>query len=289
MGPVQPLRAHRFRRANSANTRPSMRPPATSTRGFMPLVSDGADAVSATAAAFGATSLAPRARCRYGAARCRLLWCSAGCSKTCVFAAEVADRSAMGLDPSSRGLALEAMDMSSAVPVAAHARTQEPAKPASVRVSASAGTCLSCILQWRLTRSKRALMQEQLEAEFWFEAMQSKYKVMPGLEHYTCVIAAMTRVVRLEDADSIGSTMPCKPDAAAWRTLLTGCVVHCKVDMPVVMGQRLLEIDPNDGSSYVMLANVYSAAGRKDGVPEAGTAMRDRGVRIQKRRRSKLD
>ncbi|KAM0916455.1 hypothetical protein ACQ4PT_010174 [Festuca glaucescens] len=263
MGPVQPLRAHRFRRANSANTRPSMRPPATSTRGFMPLVSDGADAVSATAAAFGATSLAPRARCRYGAARCRLLWCSAGCSKTCVFAAEVADRSAMGLDPSSRGLALEAMDMSSAVPVAAHARTQEPAKPASVR--------------------------EQLEAEFWFEAMQSKYKVMPGLEHYTCVIAAMTRVVRLEDADSIGSTMPCKPDAAAWRTLLTGCVVHCKVDMPVVMGQRLLEIDPNDGSSYVMLANVYSAAGRKDGVPEAGTAMRDRGVRIQKRRRSKLD
>lgn len=84
---------------------------------------------------------------------------------------------------------------------------------------------------------------------------------------------------RLEDEESIACTMSCKPDAAVWRMILTGCVVHHKADMAGVMGQRLLEIDPKDDSAFVMLANVYSAAGRKDEVAEAWTAMRDRGVR----------
>uniref|UniRef100_A0A0E0MLT2 DYW domain-containing protein n=1 Tax=Oryza punctata TaxID=4537 RepID=A0A0E0MLT2_ORYPU len=117
------------------------------------------------------------------------------------------------------------------------------------------------------------------KAEFWLDEMQSKYKVRPGLEHYTSVVGAMARVGCLEDAESIARTMPCKPDAAVWRTLLTGCVVHRKVDMARVMGQRLLEIDPNDDSAYVMLANVYSAAGRTDEVAGAWITMRDRGVR----------
>lgn len=117
------------------------------------------------------------------------------------------------------------------------------------------------------------------DAEFWLEAMQLKYNVKPDLAHYTCVVGAMARVGRLEDADSIVCTMPCKPDAAVWRTLLAGCVVHHKADMAGVMGQRLLEIDPKDDSAYVMLANVYSAAGRSDDVAEAWTAMRDHGVR----------
>ncbi|KAL5210525.1 hypothetical protein ABZP36_006148 [Zizania latifolia] len=119
------------------------------------------------------------------------------------------------------------------------------------------------------------------EAEFWLEEMQSKYKVKPGLVHYTCVVGAMARVGRLEDAENIAHTMPlpCKPDAVVCRTLLTGCVVHRKVDMSGLMAQRLLEIDPNNDSAYVMLPNVYSAAGRTDEVADAWTAMRDRGVR----------
>ncbi|KAL5219506.1 hypothetical protein ABZP36_020190 [Zizania latifolia] len=52
-----------------------------------------------------------------------------------------------------------------------------------------------------------------------------------------------------------------------------------KVDMAGLMGQQAKEIDPNDDSAYVVLANFYSAAGRTDEVVGAWTAMRDRGVR----------
>jgi pentatricopeptide repeat protein len=117
------------------------------------------------------------------------------------------------------------------------------------------------------------------EAEFWLGEMKSKYNLKPGLEHYTSVVGAMARMGRLDDAKSVACTMPCKPDAAVWRTLLMGCVVHRKVDMAEAMGQRLLEIVPNDDSAYVMLANIYSAAGKMDEVAKAWTAMRDRGVR----------
>ncbi|KAF8780067.1 hypothetical protein HU200_001718 [Digitaria exilis] len=117
------------------------------------------------------------------------------------------------------------------------------------------------------------------EAEFWLEAMQSKYNMKPGLEHYTCVVGAMARAGRLEDAESVACTMPCKPDAAVWRTLLIASVIHRKVDMAESMGKRLLDINPKDDSTYVMLANVYSAAGKKDEEAVAWTAMRDYGVR----------
>ncbi|GJN30253.1 hypothetical protein PR202_gb18544 [Eleusine coracana subsp. coracana] len=117
------------------------------------------------------------------------------------------------------------------------------------------------------------------DAEFWLEAMRSKYNLKPGLEHYTCVVGAMARVGRLEDANSVACTMPCKPDAAVWRTLLMGCVVHRRVHMAESMGQKLLEIDANDDSAYVMLANIYSSAGKMDEMAKAWTTMRDRGVR----------
>jgi hypothetical protein len=55
--------------------------------------------------------------------------------------------------------------------------------------------------------------------------------------------------------------MPCKPDAAVWRTLLMGCVVHSKVGVAESMGQHLLYINFKNDSTHVMLANVYSAAG----------------------------
>jgi pentatricopeptide repeat protein len=77
------------------------------------------------------------------------------------------------------------------------------------------------------------------EAEFWLGEMKSKYNLKPGLEHYTSVVGAMARMGRLDDAKSVACTMPCKPDAAVWRTLLMGCVVHRKVDMAEAMGQRL--------------------------------------------------
>ncbi|CAL9753413.1 unnamed protein product [Musa acuminata subsp. burmannicoides] len=117
------------------------------------------------------------------------------------------------------------------------------------------------------------------ESERWIELMTSRYGVVPGLEHYTCLVGVMARVGRLVDAERLALTMPCEPDAAVWRTLLSGSVVHHAVDMATVAGRRLLELDHRDDSAYVMLANIYSSTGKKDETAKVWTEMRDHGVK----------
>ncbi|KAJ6843154.1 pentatricopeptide repeat-containing protein, mitochondrial [Iris pallida] len=122
------------------------------------------------------------------------------------------------------------------------------------------------------------------ETERWLGLMGSRYGVEPGIEHYTCLVGAMARVGKLAEAEKLALEMPFEADAAVWRTLLTGCVVYRDVELGRRVGQRLLERNPQDDSTYVMLANIYSAAGRKNEMAGVWTLMRDRGVRKERGR-----
>ncbi|XP_042514644.1 pentatricopeptide repeat-containing protein At4g33170-like [Macadamia integrifolia] len=117
------------------------------------------------------------------------------------------------------------------------------------------------------------------EVRKWLNAMKLDYGLEPGIEHYTCVVGAMARAGQLEEAKHLAMTMPFKPDAAVWRTLLSSCAVHCAADIAWVVGQRLLELDPQDDSAYAILANVHAAAGRWEEVAQVRKQMKDRRVR----------
>ncbi|MQM12546.1 hypothetical protein Taro_045465 [Colocasia esculenta] len=117
------------------------------------------------------------------------------------------------------------------------------------------------------------------ETERWLTSMSAEHGMSPGLEHYTCLVGAKARVGQLEEAQRVALAMPFEPDAAVWRTLLSACVAHGEAGLGQAAGRRLLELDPQDDSAYVMLANVYTAAGRRDEVARLWTAMRERGVK----------
>ncbi|XVF28527.1 hypothetical protein REPUB_Repub15cG0037300 [Reevesia pubescens] len=117
------------------------------------------------------------------------------------------------------------------------------------------------------------------EAETWLKRMKLEYGIEPGLEHYTCLVGALGRAGRLVDAENITQTMPLKPDAAVWRSLLSSCAHHGAADMASRMARRLLNLDPNDDSAYMIAANVLSVAGRWDEVAEMRKLMKDRRVK----------
>ncbi|KAK9143988.1 hypothetical protein Syun_013388 [Stephania yunnanensis] len=117
------------------------------------------------------------------------------------------------------------------------------------------------------------------ECENWIRRMSLEYNVEPGIEHYTCVIGALARAGRLEEAEKLAMTMPYEPDSAVWRTMLSACVVQGETEMASKMGRLLLENDPKDDSAFVILAKVHSVAGRMDEMAEVWKAMRDRRVR----------
>lgn len=116
------------------------------------------------------------------------------------------------------------------------------------------------------------------------DLMHSHYRLEPRIEHYTCLVGAMARVGQLEDAESFVRTMPFKPDAAMWRTLLSGCMVHSSVELGEKVAQQLIELNLRDESAYVILANIYSAVGRKDEMAEVWVEMRDQRVKKERGR-----
>ncbi|KAM0062701.1 putative tetratricopeptide-like helical domain superfamily, DYW domain-containing protein [Helianthus debilis subsp. tardiflorus] len=118
------------------------------------------------------------------------------------------------------------------------------------------------------------------ETEHWFNKMKVEYKLEPWIEHYTCLVGAMGRAGRLEEAKNIALTMPNhKADAAMWRSLLTVSAHHGNVEMVKEMSQRLQELDPQDDSAYVIAANAFSGAGRLNEVQEVRKLMRERRVK----------
>ncbi|KAI4365369.1 hypothetical protein MLD38_021358 [Melastoma candidum] len=118
-----------------------------------------------------------------------------------------------------------------------------------------------------------------VDTECWLMQMRNVYGLEPSLEHYTCLIRVMGYVGRFEDAKRIVREMQFEPDAAIWRSLLMACGHHGKADMARTMADRILALDPNDESAYVILARIYSCARRWDEVAEVRKMMRDRGVK----------
>lgn len=117
------------------------------------------------------------------------------------------------------------------------------------------------------------------DIEQWFAQMRAVYGLEPRLEHYNCLISAMARAGRLEDAHSLAMAMPFEPDAVMWRSLLMACRYQGDVDKARMMAKRLLELDPSDDSAYVIASNALSTAGKWDEVAELRREMKDRRVR----------
>ncbi|KAL7124156.1 hypothetical protein ABFS83_14G029000 [Erythranthe nasuta] len=118
-----------------------------------------------------------------------------------------------------------------------------------------------------------------IETEMWLNKMKLDYKLNPWIEHYTCLIGAMGRFGRLEEAKKVASTMPYEPDAAVYRVLLSSCANNGNADSAWGLAEKLWEIEPNDDSAYVILSNVYAGASMWEEVKKVWKMMRERGVR----------
>ncbi|KAL1535223.1 hypothetical protein AAHA92_31305 [Salvia divinorum] len=117
------------------------------------------------------------------------------------------------------------------------------------------------------------------ETEIWLNRMKQEYGLEPSIEHYTCLVGAMGKAGKLEEAEKVALTMPYKPDAALWRVLLSICADQRNPQVAWRMSEKLLEINPNDDSAYVILANTFASAARWEEVKKVWTMMRDNGVR----------
>ncbi|XP_073052595.1 pentatricopeptide repeat-containing protein At5g42450, mitochondrial-like [Primulina eburnea] len=97
-------------------------------------------------------------------------------------------------------------------------------------------------------------------------------------EHYACMIDLLSRSGRFREAEIFIHDLPFDPGIGFWKALLGGCQIHSNLELGEVAARKILELEPGDVSSYVMLSNAHSAAGRWRSVVKIRHEMREKGL-----------
>ncbi|KAF8109607.1 hypothetical protein N665_0094s0073 [Sinapis alba] len=105
-----------------------------------------------------------------------------------------------------------------------------------------------------------------------------QYNVKPNLKHYSCLVDLLSRSGNLEEAETTVMSMPFSPDGAIWGTMLSSCMTHEEYEMGIRMAELAVGSDPQNDGYYIMLANMYSAAGKWDEAERAREMMKESGV-----------
>ncbi|CDY63893.1 BnaA01g34590D [Brassica napus] len=105
-----------------------------------------------------------------------------------------------------------------------------------------------------------------------------QYNVKPSLKHYSCLVDLLSRSGNLEEAEATVMSMPFSPDGAIWGTMLSSCMTHEEYEMGIRMAELAVGSDPGNDGYYIMLANMYSAAGKWEEAERARERMKESGV-----------
>ncbi|CAM8987868.1 unnamed protein product [Rhodiola kirilowii] len=108
----------------------------------------------------------------------------------------------------------------------------------------------------------------------YFNLMKTVYQILPGVEHYGCMVDLLGRSGQLHEAEKLISDMRCKPDVVVWGALLAGCKSYGNIEIAERAVKGILELEPENHGVYVVLSNMYAEAGRWEDVSRLRTVMK---------------
>ncbi|OAY77719.1 Pentatricopeptide repeat-containing protein, partial [Ananas comosus] len=115
------------------------------------------------------------------------------------------------------------------------------------------------------------------EGKYWFNAMRKIYSIIPRMEHYICTVDLLGRGGFLYEAYDFIQMMPFKPDVRVWGALLGACRVHKNIELGEKVS-RMVEMLGFEGTgNFVLLSNIYSAAGKFDEAAQIRIMQREKG------------
>jgi len=128
------------------------------------------------------------------------------------------------------------------------------------------------------TCSHAGLVDEGL---VYFDSMSLVHDVSPTVERYACMVYLFGRAGHLHEAEELIKTMSCESNAPVWKALLGVCGVYGDLEMGECVAEQVLRLDPGNSAGYVMLANIYAAAGNWDSCANIQQLRLERGLQKQ--------
>lgn len=113
---------------------------------------------------------------------------------------------------------------------------------------------------------------------FFQEMKKNKQHASPQVEHCACIVDLLCKSGRLWEAYKFICDMEVEPNAVIWTTLLSACRAHADVELAKLAAGKLVVLEPNSSSIYVLLSNIYADAGLWGDVREIRDLMRSKNL-----------
>lgn len=111
-----------------------------------------------------------------------------------------------------------------------------------------------------------------------FSSMKDEYGIEPKIEHYGCMVNLLSRAGHVEEAYELVKNMKIEADPVLWGTLLGACRLHGNIGLGEEIAEFLVNRDLANSGTYILLSNIYAAAGNWEGVARVRCMMKDSGI-----------
>ncbi|GMH20545.1 hypothetical protein Nepgr_022386 [Nepenthes gracilis] len=112
-----------------------------------------------------------------------------------------------------------------------------------------------------------------------FDLIIKEHMIEPSAEHYSCMVDMLGRAGRLKEAEELVRRIPAGPGLSALQSLLGACKIHGNVEMGRRIADSLMEMEPKESGSYVLMSNLYAENADWERAAKMRRRMRDKGVR----------
>ncbi|XVF60609.1 hypothetical protein PTKIN_Ptkin08bG0061700 [Pterospermum kingtungense] len=124
--------------------------------------------------------------------------------------------------------------------------------------------------------SHSGLVEEGLQV---FNCMREEYGLILCEKHYTCVVDLLSRAGRLEEAYGLLKLLPARQSASAMAALLAACRLHGNTELGEVIGNCLLDLEPENPSVYNSVSNLYAESGKWDEAARTRNMAKKKGLK----------
>ncbi|XP_026397805.1 pentatricopeptide repeat-containing protein At4g21300-like isoform X1 [Papaver somniferum] len=113
----------------------------------------------------------------------------------------------------------------------------------------------------------------------YLSSMTHKYGIVPGEDHYACMVLLLGRLGQVKEAEDFIRRMPIQPGLLVWQTLLGACSVHGDIETAKIAAKEALSLDKGDPSTYVLLSNTYADSSNWDDASKLRKLMKNTDVK----------
>lgn len=113
----------------------------------------------------------------------------------------------------------------------------------------------------------------------YYESMKNDYGMKTNVQHCACVADLLSRSGSLVDAENFILNSGFKDNPVMWRALLSSCRVYKDTVIGKHVAEKVIELDPQESSSYVLLYNIYADAGMESPARKIRELMEHRGIK----------